>query len=620
MAIGLEANASSLEMIRDMDPSFIEYLKESIELGQIEFIGSGYVQIIGPLIPADVNRANLHIGNKVYADLLGTRPRIALVNEQAYSPGLVPLYLEAGYDCIIMDWAGPFSHNNTWSSDWQYQPQKVLGTDGSSIDMLWNHSISFQRFQKYVYGEMSLDEHLEYLSGHLSTDARAFNLYGSDVEVFDYRPKRYAHEQPQDRHEWERIKKLFVILQNDPRYEFVTPSDVFATIPHGEQLLSLESPDDPIPVKKQTKYNITRWAVSGRDDIWSNTVCWRAYEQLDKNLEITDDQWRNVCLKWRSDYRTHITQSRWNVFCRDMSRQFGEETEPKKIETKGKRPFSMVDGVAETSGVFTLVRNGHILSISAGQSEVELNLRRGLTIRSYKVPQFSDEMIYGTYPLGYYTDINWVADYYSGHLVAEVAGRHKVSDLDIMDSLYDVEHTETTLTLRARIETNFGDIDKVLTIHADKPKLDLSYHVGWSDIPTSNLRMGHVTLNPELFERGSLYYETHNGGKSSEVHGLSDADVNFGRAVSFLTSAHSCLGMTEGTLEIGDDNLAVVLSTDKTVAALVGMVQCMSVEDSYFCRASLSAREFDDTSRDDGPFLDIAGRNQFTCSIEVKQK
>ena len=41
-------------------------------------IGSGYSQIIGPIVPAKVNDYNIKLGNKVYKKLLGVEPEIAL--------------------------------------------------------------------------------------------------------------------------------------------------------------------------------------------------------------------------------------------------------------------------------------------------------------------------------------------------------------------------------------------------------------------------------------------------------------------------------------------------------------------------------------------------------------
>ena len=45
-----------------------------IARGQIELIGSGYAQIIAPLVPARVTEENLAIGNECYERLLGIRP------------------------------------------------------------------------------------------------------------------------------------------------------------------------------------------------------------------------------------------------------------------------------------------------------------------------------------------------------------------------------------------------------------------------------------------------------------------------------------------------------------------------------------------------------------------
>ena len=46
------------------------------------------------------------------------------------------------------------------------------------------------------------------------------------------------------------------------------------------QSLRLESAAYPVPVKKQRKYNLTRWAVTGRDDIGVNAACQRIYAAL----------------------------------------------------------------------------------------------------------------------------------------------------------------------------------------------------------------------------------------------------------------------------------------------------------------------------------------------------
>src|ERR1700733_8020262 len=102
--LGLEISGYTLEEIAARDPAWIETARQLIAAGRIELIGSGYAQIIAPLVPARVTRENLRLGLETYQRHLGSRPRIALVNEQAYAAGLVPLYREAGFDGLIMDY------------------------------------------------------------------------------------------------------------------------------------------------------------------------------------------------------------------------------------------------------------------------------------------------------------------------------------------------------------------------------------------------------------------------------------------------------------------------------------------------------------------------------------
>ena len=56
--IGLEISGYSLEIIQNIRPAWITKFKELHNQGLIELIGSGYMQIIAPLIPYKVNLQN----------------------------------------------------------------------------------------------------------------------------------------------------------------------------------------------------------------------------------------------------------------------------------------------------------------------------------------------------------------------------------------------------------------------------------------------------------------------------------------------------------------------------------------------------------------------------------
>jgi hypothetical protein len=61
LKFGLEATASTLEMILNLDPLWIEALKQLIADGKVEFVGSGWSQVIGPLVPSLVTQKNIQL-------------------------------------------------------------------------------------------------------------------------------------------------------------------------------------------------------------------------------------------------------------------------------------------------------------------------------------------------------------------------------------------------------------------------------------------------------------------------------------------------------------------------------------------------------------------------------
>ena len=101
--IGIELTGSTLNEIEKLDKEWISKFKELLHSGECELIGSGYSQIIGPLVPHTVNSWNQSLGHDVYKKVLGTKPKISLVNENAFSQSLVDLYHKFNYQGLILD-------------------------------------------------------------------------------------------------------------------------------------------------------------------------------------------------------------------------------------------------------------------------------------------------------------------------------------------------------------------------------------------------------------------------------------------------------------------------------------------------------------------------------------
>ncbi|MEW6380728.1 MAG: glycoside hydrolase family 57 [bacterium] len=604
LPFGIEATGYTLEAAAAQDPAWLDELRHLTVDGPGEFIGSGHAQVIGPLVPPEVNAANLRLGHTTYERLLGHRPQVALVNEQAYSAGLVSHYLDAGYRAIIMEWDNPASCHPEWNAEWRYLPQIAVGQSGCEISLIWNKSIAFQKFQRYAHGDMELDEYLDYLGRHLGDQPRAFPLYGNDVEIFDFRPGRYHTESPlvREESEWARLSRLFERLLADGRFQFVRPGKVLELNqqPGAGNRLHLESPDQPVPVKKQGKYNLTRWAVTGRDDLGINTACWRIYEALRANPAASDDDWRELCFLWSSDFRTHITEKRWAA-CQERLARFAARVGA----VEGVRKACVFRGAvphpsSPCSHPTRVDQCGRYLVVETDALVLKLNTRRGLAFDGLWFKGVSDHPLIGTLPHGYYDDITLGADFYTGHLVLEAPGQPKVTDLNPVEPM--IENSSLWTDITGVVQTPLGAVSKRVRLFLEAPLLDLEYRLDWKATPPGSLRLGHVTLNPAAFERSTLFYRTHNGGCEWEQFNLTGGrGFDHGKSVSFLVSASQGLGLTAGAVELGDRRQSLRVEVDKAAAALIGLITYRPVGATFFYRLSLSAREIDETRRGTQP-------------------
>lgn len=589
LPFGIEASGYTLETIATIDPTWIEELHWLITEGPCEFIGSGYAQIIGPLVPAEVNAANLRLGHQVYERLLGFHPEIALVNEQAYSAGLVQHYLDAGYRAIIMEWDNPYRFHPEWNIEWRYLPQIACGQHGEEIPVIWNKAIAFQKFQRHAHGEMELDEYQEYLCRHLSEKPRCFSLYGNDVEIFNFRPGRFETEAVLQEDEWQRIERLFETLLADGRFQFIRPSQVLELMqaPGAGNRLHLESPEQPIPVKKQGKYNITRWAVTGRNDIGINTACWRIFDSLKANPTSNDDDWRELCYLWSSDFRTHITEKRWKSYLKHL-REFEKRTSTNKLLHNSFKILSSASSKAK------IKNDGRYMLIENDATLIRLNCQRGMAIDSLRFKKISNQPLVGTLHHGYYDDIALSADFYTGHLVFESPGHPKVTDLNPLTP--KISDSKGCVTVSGIVDTPLGPICKEINIFNDLSCVKIRHRLEWKVIPFGSLRLGHITLNPEVFERDTLFFSTHNGGYEREMFRINNKNIEHGNPISFLVSASQGIGITGGMVELGDEKRSICIEVDKTSAALIGFITYRLVDDRYFFRLIFSAGEIDETA------------------------
>ena len=597
LKIAVEATGLTLEIVNDLRPDWIARLRALIAGGSVEFIGSGYAQAIGPLMPHQAVSKNLSIGLAVYQRLLGIRPRIALANEQAWSGGLVSLYRDAGFTALVMDWDDCAAHHPEWNRHWRYHPQIARGADGSQIGLLWSNTIAFQKLQRLAHGDIALDDYADFILGHRGPVDRVLALYTNDAECFGYRPPRFGTEDPVSEGEWGAVRAALQTLIARG-VTLAHPSEALAAAQGGNagNLLTLEAPNNPVPVKKQPKYNITRWASSGRDDLAVNTACHRICRAL-VATDANDDAWRTLLHLWSSDYRTHITEKRWQKFRAELDAAVSRFVTPAEADTHDGAPLPearLRGHESHASSAPTVEHGERFIFVETPELRIAFDKRRGLAITAMGRP--NARALIGGLAHGEIDDITLSADWYTGNFVFEGPGEAKITDLERCTPAIAADVSGAVI-LTARHETPLGPVDKIVRILPDAPRIEIEQTFHWPHWGKGSLRLGHITLKPDAFETAELRYRTHNGGAVEEVFPLADAKVDLGAAVSFLISCRAGIGMTQGVLAIDDGFNTVRLEADLATAAVIGLVEHRVLHGQTFCRMMLSALEMDETRK-----------------------
>jgi hypothetical protein len=640
--ISIEAPAYTLEVAEKLDPEWVDELKRAISAKKVEFVGSGYSQLIAPLVPADVNVWNLAIGIELYKKLLNITPSVWFINEQAYSRGIVEHYTQIGAKGIIMEWNNPRTLHPEWDSEYRYYPQIAVGNNGKTIPVLWNDSISFQKFQRYAHNDIGFDEVLQYLLDHVVNQNRYFCLYGNDAEIFDFRPGRFKTEPRLVKgREWSNIRDLYHRLHADNRFDLVFPSDIFDTAHDASGFpscvfLSLESPVQPIPVKKQPKYNTTRWQVTGRNSMWLNAQCYEIYRRIcvaRDRAEISEKDLRelkkNLCYLWSSDFRTHIVQERWESFLKQIKKTL--KTLKQTLDPWNKSLHSNEVSVAVNSlygNIFLGTKRKNNASDNLSPKYIEmgerfarihtpgvdivLNYDRGLAIESLTFPTIYQKPLIGTIKHGYFEEISLTADWYSASTVLQRPGKSQITDLGETTPEFSSGTSKRGqwIDCSGTVATGAGSIHKKFVIYMDIPQIDLEFTFDWKKVPLGSFRSGFVTLLPEAFDQDSLFYATHNGGSDFEIFQMDNHSIAHGAPSSSVVTASSGLGATEGMIVVGDNKKGLAVFFDQTICATMPMLSFRHANPSFFARLMFSLGEMDESRTQEVP-----GPVRFVCSL-----
>ena len=584
LVLAVEASGHTLERIERLDPEWIARLRRRWSEGRVEFVGSGDCQLIGPLVPASVNRWNQRLGVETYERLLGRRPRSVLVNELAWSQGLVDVYHEAGYELLLTEWNNPRRNHPEWDGEWRFRTARTESPSGAALPLAWIDAIAFQKFQRVVMGESAVDEYVDWVLDQRGPTRRHLFLYANDAEIFDYRPGRYRGEpRLEGTGEWDRMARILEAL-HARGVEFTRPMDEFDRTGADAPTVTLNCAADPVPVKKQPKYNATRWALSGWDDAGINARCFARARELEEAAVEDPEPWRLLCRAWGSDLRTHLTPRRWEAFQRALP-----SAPPKGAGPAADAPLARCE----------IREDRRRLTVETDRVRLVLLPRRGLAIESLTLNEVAEEPLLGTLPHGSFAEIDWSADFYSGHTVMEVPARPRVTDLEATEPW--VERRPDRVRVRATVATELGPLAKQYDVFADRVELSIELS-GLGERPQGSVRTAITTLLPGALGPG-LAITCANGGTAERFPLTGDCD--HGASVSPIVSAGATFGATDGTLVVDDGRHGFELVWPNWSVAALPLLTCKNLEGGRFVRLSFSLAELDETRRPGAPLRDF---------------
>ena len=594
--IGIELSGWTLKQINRVDKSFIKRLKNLLKTNACELIGSGYCQIVGPLVPYKVNEWNQKLGRDTYQKILNQVPDIVLVNEMAFSSSMVDLYKQFNFKGLIMD-----RDNIKLSLNSENVPTHAKGINNSELPILWSDTILFQKLQFFAHGDISIKSYIDFLKKRIKEGETLFPLYCNDAEIFDFRPGRFNEERPTHHDgEWKRIENLIEHVSSNIGLDFVSPSAALKINKKQNKLTSkLVSTAHPIPVKKQSKYNISRWAVTGVNDLWLNTMCHRIAQQFHNCKTDNLSDWRDLCELWASDLRTHITNRKWNkaksklaslLKRHNINNNFRENSKKKQTAQSLKTVLGNFHGANISRS-----EDGILLLISTKKIRLELNVRRGLAIQSLAFSSHKMQPCIGTLSHGHFSSISLGADFYSGGLVVELPiQRIRFADLENVKPKFFIK-TKGNIEIGCEIRTPLGSMIKLINISLNDEKISLKYlFPKWNKI-TGSIRLGFITLL-EHFSNENTVISLLNGGKENELFKLK-GEFNHTEPASTLVSCSRGLGATNGKIKINNKKKFINLTWDPSKCAVMPMLHRTTFKDKVLSRILFSMKEIDDTAK-----------------------
>lgn len=580
LKISLEITGFTVEQIKKHKPDLISKINECIKSNNLELIFSGYEQIIYQLTPYEIIKLNVDLGKQVFNEAFGFVPKIFWANEQCFSSDMIKNLSNLGFTSLIIEKENLQKKLNIKTNE----PCIIRDDEGHSINVVWNSSYYFQLFQRIIHGEYTLEKADEIYSNLCSEDL-PLCIYGSDAEVFNYRPKRFHEESELSKtNEWEKIFQLYTIIEKKGIQTCFIKQILDSR--QNKKIISsseIDYLDNPVYVKKQKKYNLSRWALTGRDDLNINSRINKLVKDINLNVNIDSDFLKNIVSLFSSDLRTHIDEKRWNTFIKNL------------VKLENKYLKNKVNDIQENLIYEKLNKNYFEFKNRNYLLEVEPN--KGLAIQKFAFK--NNPIQIGKLAFGYFKDIDYLADYYSGNYLIETNEIPRYSDLSAHSS--EISDSDEWLHLRSQTQFNNAKIIKKYSLLKNSNMFLLNYDFSNLVRQFGFVRVCYLTfINYDQFQDFYISYPVDKKNSTKLINPKSD--FNHGMAISKKISSRTLIPAKCGVLNIHAESNIMEISWDNCKTATFPMAELTRIGEKSLFRIYFSLGESDETFREGGMY------------------
>lgn len=282
-----------------------------------------------------------------------------------------------------------------------------------------------------------------------------------------------------------------------------------------------------------------------------------------------------------SDYRTHITENKWNKAIDNLENLLTLENDDIQILKKSNENF---------------YEKNNLIIFEKNKLRIIFDKKKGLTLDTIFIDNKKFPIC--TIKHGELDLIKHGADFFTGTSIIESSETKKISDLVEVEGINYYKLDENIYKIESSLQMKNG-IKELKSWIIDERNSSIAFDLVL-DCPIfirGSIRVGILTLDKTFALKNGII-KLKNGNKYYEKIKLQNNEINQHIPKSLTQSSLSGLGCTNGVIKFENDDSSFKVKIDREISYPFVMLQNNKDKFGYLTRIYFSLQELDDTLKE----------------------